>query len=92
MVLPNGAELKPGSYEMKVPVNSQSPEVAFYKDGELVAKAEAKVVAESIKNPYTAVESTEQGKDQLITSIRPGGWREKLVFSGNSEQMGNGGQ
>ena len=83
--LSNGSVLAPGRYMMKVPDDSQSPEVAFYKYGKEVAKAPAKVVAETQKNPYTKVEFTTKGKDQLVTEICPQGWREKLIFGNTSD-------
>jgi hypothetical protein len=91
--LPNGERLQPGVYEVRVPENSQSPEVAFYKDGQLVAKATAKVVSQPEKNPPdTAVETTQDGNNQLLNSILPGGWREKLIFSGSAGETSGGGR
>jgi len=90
--LPNGSVLAAGRYMMTVPENSQSPEVAFYKYGKEVAQAPAKVVAETQKNPYTEVESTTEGKNQLVTEIRPEGWREKLVFGNSSDHTARSGR
>jgi len=92
MALSNGNVLKAGSYHLEVPEDSQAPEVSFYKDGKVVAKAPAKVVAENQKNPYSEVDSIKQGNKDVITEIRPGGWAEKLVFSETSGQTYRGGR
>jgi hypothetical protein len=65
---------------MKVPENSQTPDVKFYKDGKIVATVKAKVVPEQKKNAETEVDSVTEGNAQEVTAIRPSGWEEKLVF------------
>ncbi len=83
--VPNGTELAPGSYRVMVPENAQKPEVVFYREGKEVAHAQAKLVAESQKNPATEVYTNTKGKDQVITEIRPAGMSERLVFSGSGK-------
>lgn len=78
--LGNGPVLPAGTYRMEVPDNATKPEVAFYKDGKLVAQAQAQVVTSTNKNPYTEVDSRKAGSQQIITAIRPVGWTESLVF------------
>ena len=79
--LGNGSVLPAGTYRMEVPENVTAPEVMFYKDGKIVAQAKAKVVTQTGKNPYTEVDSTKKGSQDVITEIRPGGWTEDLLFS-----------
>jgi hypothetical protein len=76
----NGTTLPAGDYRMEVAENTQSPKVTFYKDGKAMASVNAKVVDEGTKNPTTEIDSVTQGKTQELTSIRPSGWHEKLVF------------
>ena len=87
--LRNGTELKAGNYTLKVPENTQTPEVGFYANGKLVAKEQAKVKTESQKNEYTALELDTQGNTNVITAVDPGGMSEKLVFSRSNAQSGS---
>ena len=80
MTLANGKVLKAGTYLVEVPIDAKAPEVKFDRAGKTVAEAQAKVVTENQKNPYTEVESSKQGNDNVMTAIAPGGWSEKLVF------------
>ncbi len=84
--LGNGPVLPAGTYRMEVPENATKPEVAFYKDGKLVAQAQANVVTSTNKNPYTEVDSNKVGSQQVITTIRPGGWAESLMFKHSGSQ------
>ncbi len=84
--LSNGTMLEAGNYTMKIPEHTKSPEVQFYKDGKLVAKAQAKVKTQPQKNEYTEILTAMQGKTNVITAIEPGGWPEKLVFTKASGQ------
>lgn len=84
--LNNGRVLAAGNYTMKVPEQTRSPEVQFYKDGKLVAKAQAKVKTQPRKNEYTEILTAMQGKSNVITAIEPGGWAERLVFGKASGQ------
>jgi len=77
----NGDTLPAGTYYMKVAENSPTPEVAFYKDGKVMATVKAKVTTEQTKNADTEINSFTQGDAQEVTSIRPGGWREELIFA-----------
>jgi len=76
----NGTTLPAGTYRMEVPDNSPTPKVEFYKNGKLVATASAKVVSETKKNSHTEVDSVTQGNAQLVRTIRPSGWNERLEF------------
>ncbi len=79
--LAGGPMLPAGTYRMEVPENVTNPHVMFYKDGKLVAKALAKVVTKTQKNPYTEVDSSKEGSEDVITEIRPSGWTEVVMFS-----------
>ena len=81
--LNNGAKLAPGHYKMEVPKDTKTPDVAFYQHGKVVVTLPAKVVSEAKKNSNTYVDSIRSGKYQLLTKIRPTGWREALVFKTN---------
>ena len=87
--LSNGTVLEAGNYTLKIPEHTQSPEVQFYKDGQLVAKAQAKVKTQPEKNEYTAIETSKKGNTNVVTAFDPGGWPEKLVFSSSSGQHGS---
>jgi hypothetical protein len=87
--LSNGSELKAGNYTVKVPEDTQSPEVEFYDGVKLVAKEQAKVVTQSQKNEYTALELTTKGSANVLTAVDPGGLSEKLVLTGSSGQHGS---
>ena len=65
---------------MDVPENSPTPAVTFAQDGKVVATINAKVVNEQKKNDSTEVDSVTQGDTQVVRSIRPGGWTEKIDF------------
>ena len=87
--LSNGTELRPGDYTVKIPEDTQTPEVEFYANGKLVATDRGKVQTESQKNEYTAIETTLKGKTSVVTAVDPAGWREKIVFDSSSTQHGS---
>lgn len=82
--LSDGTVLEPGNYTIKIPEHTQSPQVQFYRDRQLVARVQAKVETQPHKNEYTEI--LMQGKTNVITAIQPGGWAEKLVFSKGGAQ------
>jgi hypothetical protein len=73
--------LHPGDYRVEIPLNTQTPNVAFMKDGNVVAHVTANVVGEKTKNQETEVFSKQINGEQVITQIRPEGMAEALVFS-----------
>jgi flagellar hook assembly protein FlgD len=81
----NGKTLPAGTYQMQVPEKSSTPIVEFSQYGKVMATAKAKVVGKDVKNPYTEVDSTRSGHAQLVTEIRPSGWKEVLLFSPTSQ-------
>jgi hypothetical protein len=81
--------LQAGEYTIRIPENTQSPEVEFYTDGRLVAKAQAKVETQPQKNEYTAIETTNEGNTDVVTAIDPSGLPERLVFNESSGQSGS---
>lgn len=87
--LNNQTVLKAGQYTLKIPENTQSPEVEFYADGRLVAKAQAQVKSEPQKNEYTAIELNSNESTNVITAVDPRGLAEKLVFVNSSTQHGS---
>ena len=87
--LKDGTELQAGNYILKVPEHTQTPEVEFYSGGKLVAKEQAKVQTQSLKNEYTAIELNTKGNTNVITALDPGGLSEKLVFSSSHAQSGS---
>ena len=73
--------LKPGSYLIEVMLSQKTPEVLFYRDGKPVAKTAATIVEEPQKNDVTEVElDTRNQKFDVITEIRPAGWKERIEF------------
>jgi len=79
--LSNGAGLKAGDYTVKIQEHTNSPEVEFYSQGNLVAKEQATVQTRAQKNQYTALELNSKGNTNVLTAIDPNGMRERLVFS-----------
>ena len=86
--LNNGTVLPPGDYTVKIPEDTQSPEVEFYRGERLVATAQVQVQARSEKNDYTTIEGTDKGDGYVITAIAPRGLPEKLVFSQPESESG----
>ena len=78
--LNNDTVLQPGEYTVKFPDNTQSPEVEFYTDGKLAAKAQAKVETQPQKNEYTSMELGGENADVMV-AISPDGLPERLVFN-----------
>ena len=88
----NGDVLPAGEYQMDVAKNSQIPNVKFYKiytdpytsetqvGNKVMATVKAKVVTEDQKNPTTEVVTDKHRNGQMMKSVRPAGWEEKLVF------------
>ena len=73
--------LQPGDYRVEIPLNTQSPMVAFTRDGNVVAHVMADVVGEKSKNQETEVFSNRINGERVITQIHPEGMAEALVFS-----------
>jgi hypothetical protein len=82
--------LQPGTYQMKVALDSQEPTVKFYQSGKLVAQAEVKTIKDPTTNSTTAVSYTQEGNEHVITRIDVGGMNESLVFADSSTPTGSG--
>ena len=80
-----GTVLQAGDYTVKFSVDTQSPEVEFWADFKLVAKAQAKVEIKPEKNVGTAFELNSGENTDVLLAIDPHGLAEKLVFSEHSE-------
>jgi len=78
--LSSGEVLEAGNYRIAVLTNEPTAEVAFYQGAKLVAKTQAKVEPQSQKNEFTEIETTVEGNTEVITSLAPAGWREKLTL------------
>src|SRR5690242_18701678 len=72
--LGNGPELQPGQYKVEVNEASTTPEVMFYQDGKLVAKAPVKLVDMGKKADATEIDYNQASHQQVITSMRLDGW------------------
>lgn len=77
--LGNGPELQPGDYRVTLVENSNSTEVAFYRNGKLVAQVPVQVVDGGNKFSETEVHSNTD--THSITEIRLKGWSQRLVFT-----------
>ena len=75
-------KLNPGKYQINVVQNAKSPTVDFINsNGKLVGQVPVKIDNEARKNNDTQVDyNTVASNTHAITEIRPGGWKEKLVF------------
>jgi hypothetical protein len=80
--LANGKMLEAGTYTLKIPLNTQSPELKFYRRGKLVASVPAQVKMETRKPSATELEYTRKGKTEYLTEIHPGGVRKAYILSG----------
>ncbi len=78
--LASGKMLPRGDYTVKVPLTTNHPAVSFYRKGKLVAQTSGRKVADTSKNPYTAVSYNKTGKTHVITRIDLQGIRESVVF------------
>ncbi len=81
----NGDTLPAGTYDMRVPKDTTSPNVTFYQDGKAVATVKGQVVNEQKKNDTTEVDSTTDGTAQKVTAIRPNGWQEEIDFGSRGQ-------
>jgi len=74
----SGPELQPGSYKVSLVNSSGSPEVAFYRNGNLVAQGPVKLVDEGKKNQQTEIESNTETHE--LIQMRLKGWNQTFVF------------
>jgi hypothetical protein len=76
-------KLNPGNYRISVANNMKAPMVNFFNsNGKMVGTVPVKVDNLARKNSDTQVDyNTVASNGHDITSIRPKGWKEKLVFS-----------
>jgi hypothetical protein len=81
--MPDGAQLKPGTYRMELLNDASAPQVAFYQNGKLVCKCPVKVENAQDKVKYTKMlyDVSPDGTRKLNT-IEVAGWEQMLVFSG----------
>ena len=87
--LNNGTVLKAGEYTVKIPENTQAPEVEFYANGKFIAKAQAKLETRPHKNDLTSIETTNDGNTGVLIAIDPSGLPERLVFGESRTQTGS---
>ncbi len=76
--LGNGPELQPGSYKVTLVSNSNSPEVAFYQNGKLVAQVPVQLVGGGNKFNQTEIHSNTDTHE--IIEMRLEGWNQRLIF------------
>jgi hypothetical protein len=88
--LGSGPEIQAGSYKVDVITGQPTPEVVFYKGGEIVAKAPAKLVELPKKADYTQILFTTRDNSRVITEMRVSGWKERLVFEESEEPSRSG--
>ncbi len=84
----SGPELQPGSYKVSLVNSPGSPEVAFYRNGKLIAQAPVKLVDEVKKNQQTEIESNTETHE--LVQMRLKGWNQTFVFvdTGTSSNSG----
>jgi hypothetical protein len=82
--LANGSTLQAGNYKLEIPLHSKSPELKFYRQGNLVASVPAQIKMESKEPLATEVNYTRKGNAEYLTEIRPGGMRKAYVISQSS--------
>ena len=78
--LQNGTSLRAGTYQMEFHENTQTPKVTFYQNGKAVATVAAKLENNPQKTENTEVDTVKKGSSEELTSIRPSGEHQKLVF------------
>jgi hypothetical protein len=88
--IPGGPTLQSGEYKVVLNNNSASPEIAFYQNGELVARVPAKLVEQPKKIDQTEILYDTGGHNTLvITEMDLGGWRDKVFFGENKAGTGS---
>ena len=85
MKFKSGDTLPAGTYRMEVAEGTTTPDVKFYQNGQVMATEKAQVVTRQSKNKNTEVDVTKEGDAQLVTSIKPEGWKESLKFGSSSQ-------
>ena len=95
----NGGALPAGTYVMEVTKDSTTPEVRFYKlytngyagektvGNKALATVPGKIVAEQQQASETQIVAETRGGVQVVKSIQPAGWHERIVFG---SEMANG--
>ncbi len=73
--------LKAGKYRVEFPLHTKRPQVKFYRNGNLVATATARVKQIMVKNSETEVYFNDLHHKQVVTEIRPEGTRDALLFT-----------
>lgn len=76
-----GAELEPGSYQVKVVKNPESCEVLFYRSGDLKLRAPVTLATETKKASLTEVHFEESNGSNVLTRIQLEGAKESLLFN-----------
>jgi hypothetical protein len=88
----SGGTLAAGDYVMEIAKDSPTPEVRFYKlhangyvnersvSTKAAATVPAKLVTEQQEASATEVVADTRGDVQVVKSIQPAGWNERLVF------------
>jgi hypothetical protein len=89
--IPNGPTLEPGSYKVTLSNDSSTPEVEFYRKGELVGQVPVKLVAQGKKINQTQIKTnTQDNGTQSITAIDLSGWTQEIVFGSSDESSSAG--
>jgi hypothetical protein len=81
----NGTELQPGTYKVELTPNASSPELIFYQEGKLVAKAPVTLVNEGKKIDQTEIQYNTAADQHVITEIDVHGWRQEIKFRTSKE-------
>ena len=82
--MPDGGQLKPGSYQMELLNDASAPQVAFYQNNKLVCKCPVKLENASSKIQYTKMLYDLGGGTRVLKSLSVAGWTQVVVFSGSA--------
>jgi hypothetical protein len=90
--VPNGPTLQPGTYQVTLLSDSDTPQVGFYQDGKLVGQAAAQVVDQGQKSPDTEVHTNNSGSNSVVTEIDVSGWTKRIEFGQQLSATNGSGQ
>jgi len=81
----DGTELQPGTYKVELTPDASSPELMFYQEGKLVAKAPVTLVNEGKKIDQAEIPYNTAADQHVITEIDVHGWRPEMTFPTSKE-------
>lgn len=82
--MPDGGQLKPGTYQMELLNDASAPQVAFYQNNKLVCKCPVKLENATSKIPFTKMLYDLASGTRVLKSLEVQGWTQVVVFAGSA--------